>query len=96
VLLQGVLGYGMTSVFGAMPAEIFEGRHYGSIFGTLSLASIAGGAAGPWLAGTIHDATGSYAIAFWIAIGVSLLSIVAIYRASPSGVRVVAGRMARA
>ena len=96
VLLQGVLGYGMTSVFGAIPAEIFEGRHYGSIFGTLSLAAIAGGAAGPWLAGAIHDATGSYAIAFWIAILLSVLSTVAIYRASPSGVRVVAGRMARA
>jgi MFS family permease len=96
VLLQGVLGYGMTSVFGAIPAEIFEGRHYGSIFGTLSLAAIAGGAAGPWLAGAIHDATGSYAIAFWIAILLSVLSTVAIYRASPSGVRVVAGRMGRA
>jgi len=96
VLLQGVLGYGVTSVFGAMPAEIFEGRHYGSIYGTRSLASIAGGAAGPWIAGAIHDATGSYAPAFWIAIGASVLSIVAIYRASPSGVRVVAGRMARA
>ena len=95
VALQGTLGYGVTSVFGAMPAEIFEGRHYGSIFGTLSLASIAGGAVGPWLAGAIHDATGSYAIAFWIAIGASLLSVFAIYRASPGGVRVVAGRMAR-
>ncbi len=93
VLLQGLLGYGVTSVFGAMPAEIFEGKHYGSIFGTLSLAAIVGGAAGPWLGGAIHDATGSYAIAFWIAIGASVLSIFAIYRASPSGVRVVAGRM---
>ena len=95
VLLQGLLGYGVTSVFGAMPAEIFEGRHYGSIFGTLSLASITGGAAGPWLAGAVHDATGSYAIAFVVAIAASLLSIVAIYRAAPGRVRVVAGRMAR-
>ena len=93
VLLQGALGYGVTSVFGAIPAEIFEGRHYGSIFGTLALASIAGGAVGPWLGGLIHDATGSYAIAFWIAIGASVLSIVAIYRAAPGKVRAVAGRM---
>ena len=96
VLVQGVLGYGVTSVFGAIPAEIFEGRHYGSIFGVLSLASITGGAVGPLVGGAIHDATGSYAWAFWIAIAVTVLSIVAIYRASPSGVRVVAGRMARA
>jgi nitrate/nitrite transporter NarK len=96
VLVQGVLGYGVTSVFGAIPAEIFEGRHYGSIFGVLSLASISGGAVGPLVGGAIHDATGSYAWAFWIAIAVTALSIFAIYRASPSGVRVVAGRMARA
>jgi MFS family permease len=96
VLAQGVLGYGVTSVFGAIPAEIFEGRHYGSIFGCLSLASIAGGALGPWVGGAVHDATGSYAIAFWIAIGVSLLSIFAVWKASPRKIRAVAGRVGRA
>ena len=60
VLAQGALGYGVTSVIGAIPAEIFQGRHYGAIFGTLMLASITGGAAGPWLTGVLHDATGSY------------------------------------
>ena len=30
VAAQGVLGYGLTSVFGAIPAEIFQGRHYGT------------------------------------------------------------------
>jgi MFS family permease len=93
VLAQGLLGYGVTSVFGAIPAEIFEGRHYGSIFGTLMLASIGGGAAGPFVAGAIHDATGSYAIAFWIAIAATFVSIAAIYAAAPRKVRVVAGRL---
>lgn len=96
VLVQGVLGYGVTSVFGAIPAEIFEGKHYGSIFGTLMFMAISGGAAGPWVAGVIHDATGSYAIAWWIAIAVSLVSIVAIWRAAPGKVRAVAGRVQRA
>src|SRR5213079_3321538 len=40
VASQGVLGYGLVSVIGAVPAEIFEGRHYGTIFGSLMLASI--------------------------------------------------------
>ena len=44
---QGLLGYGLTSVIGAIPAEIFEGRHYGTIFGTLMLAAIVGGAGWP-------------------------------------------------
>jgi MFS family permease len=94
IAAQGVLGYGITSVIGAIPAEIFQGRHYGSIFGTLMLASIAGGAAGPWLTGTLHDTTGSYTIAFWIAIACSLLSAIAIWFAAPRKVRLVAGRVA--
>jgi sugar phosphate permease len=95
IATQGVLGYGITSVIGAIPAEIFQGRHYGSIFGTLMLASIGGGAIGPWLTGALHDATGSYTIAFWIAIFCSLLSAVAICLAAPRKVRMVAGRVAR-
>jgi MFS family permease len=92
VVSQGLLGYGLVSVIGAIPAEIFEGRHYGTIFGTLMLASIVGGAAGPWLTGTLHDATGSYTVAWWIAIACSALSIVAIWRAAPREIRAVAGR----
>ena len=93
VLRQGPLGYGLTSVFGAIPAEIFQGRHYGGIFGTLMLAAIGGGAAGPWVAGAVHDRTGSYALAFWIAIAASALSALAIWRAAPRKVRAVAGRV---
>ena len=95
VVSQGLLGYGLTSVVGAIPAEIFEGRHYGTIFGTLMLAAIAGGAAGPWVTGALYDATGSYTLAFWIAIGCSVLSAVAIWLAAPRKVRAVAGRVRR-
>ncbi|HET7339843.1 MAG TPA: MFS transporter [Methylomirabilota bacterium] len=93
VLAQGMLGYGLTSVIAAIPAEIFQGRHYGTIFGTLMLAAIAGGAVGPWLTGVSHDATGNYTIAWWIAIGCSVLSGAAIWLAAPRHVRVVAGRV---
>ncbi|HPU51535.1 MAG TPA: MFS transporter [Burkholderiaceae bacterium] len=93
VLVQGVLGYGMTSVVGAIPAEIFEGRHYGSIFGSVMLAAISGGATGPWLTGLLHDHTGSYAPAYWLAIAFCFVSSFAIWRAAPGGVRAVAGRV---
>ena len=68
VLSQGFLGYALTSVMGPIVVEIFEGPHYGSIFGTITVALIGGGAAGPWLAGVIHDATGSYKLAFVLVI----------------------------
>jgi MFS family permease len=93
VVSQGALGYGLTSVVGAIPAEIFQGRHYGGIFGTLMLSAIAGGAAGPWVTGALYDAIGSYTPAFWIAIGCSVVSAVAIWLAAPRKVRAVAGRV---
>jgi MFS family permease len=93
VVAQGMLGYGLTSVVGAIPAEIFQGRHYGSIFGTLMLSSISGGALGPWLTGVLYDHTGSYTLAFWISIGCSVISAAAIWLAAPRKVRAVAGRL---
>jgi MFS family permease len=93
VLAQGVLGYGLTSVIGAVVAEIFQGKHYGSIFGTVMLAAIVGGAAGPWVTGLLHDLSGNYALAFAIGIVVSALSALAIWMASPGKIRAVAGQL---
>jgi MFS family permease len=95
VLAQGALGYGLTSIMGAVVLEIFQGKHYGSIFGTVMLAALAGGAAGPWVTGFVHDLTGSYTIAFAIGIGVSGLSAFAIWMASPRKIRAVAGQLHR-
>jgi MFS family permease len=92
VFAQGFFGYALTSVMGPIVAEIFEGPHYGSIFGTVTIALIGGGAAGPWMAGAIHDATGSYRLAFSLIIALCLISVVAIWIAAPRKIRVVAGR----
>ncbi|PYN90860.1 MAG: hypothetical protein DMD87_00445 [Candidatus Rokuibacteriota bacterium] len=70
-------------------------KHYGTIFGTLSLTSIIGRAIGPWIAGALHDRTGDYVLAFWLSIGASLVSAVAIWLAAPRKVRAVAGRVPR-
>ncbi len=95
VASQGLLGYGLASVYGAIPAELFQGRGYGTIFGTLNLATGLGAGIGPWLTGAIYDRTGSYAPAFSLAIALSLGSIVCIWLAAPRKVRVVAGQAAR-
>jgi MFS family permease len=93
VFTQGALGYGLTSIMGAVVLEIFQGPNYGSIFGTIMIAALAGGAAGPWVTGLLHDITGDYTIAFAIAIAISLLSAFAIWQASPGKVRAVAGKL---
>ncbi len=95
IVAQGLLGYGVTAVFGAVAFEIFEGPHYGSIFGALSLSSLAGGAAGPFVAGAINDRTGSYDAAFWLCIVASFISLAAIWLAAPRRVRAVAGRIGK-
>jgi MFS family permease len=95
VVVQGGLGYSLTSVMGPIPAEIFEGRHFGAIFGTIMLSAILGGAAGPWAAGALHDLTGSYRAAFWLSLALSAVSAAAIWQAAPRRVRAVAGRVHR-
>jgi MFS family permease len=95
VVSQGFLGYALTSVMGPIVAEIFEGPHYGSIFGTITVALIGGGAVGPWAAGVIHDTTQSYAPAFLLAIACCAVSAVAVWIAAPSKVRLVPGRITK-
>ncbi len=95
VLSQGLLGYACTSIMGAVVQEIFQGRHYGSIFGTLMLAALAGGACGPWVTGALHDYFGNYTLAFAVGIVMSLLGAVTIWMASPGKIRAVAGQIDR-
>ena len=93
VLVQGVLGYGLTSVMGPIVNEIFQGRHFGTIFGSVQVLALAGGAAGPWLTGLLHDVQGTYTTAFWLGVGMSVVSALAVWQAAPRKVRMVAGRV---
>jgi MFS family permease len=92
IAAQGFLGYALTSVMGPIVAEIFEGPHFGAIFGIVTIALVAGGASGPWVAGAVHDATGSYRPAFLLAIGLCAVSAGCIWTAAPRKVRAVPGR----
>ena len=87
VVSQGLFGYAMTSVLGPIVNEIFDGPHFASIFGLLTVALIGGGGVGPRVTGEIFDLTGSYDLAFKLCFGLSLLSGFAIWMASPRKVR---------
>src|SRR5438270_5931278 len=93
VFTQGALGYGLTSIMGAVVFGLFQGKHQGSIFGTIMLAALAGGAAGPWVTGLLYDRVGDYTLAFGVAIIVSGLSALSIWQAAPRKVRAVAGKL---
>jgi MFS family permease len=94
VFAQGV-GYGLAAIIASVVAEIFQGKHYGSIFGLLLVAALAGGAAGPWVTGALHDLFGNYTAAFALAIFLSVWSAISIWQASPRKIRAVAGRLHR-
>ena len=58
-------GFGLT--FGSIPcvlnatlADLFHGGHYGRISGTMIVGFAVGGTVSPWLAGYLHDVTGTY------------------------------------
>jgi sugar phosphate permease len=69
------LGVGAAGpVFFTMVADLFQGRYFGSIQGTVVLGFSLGGALGPWLAGYMHDRTGSYFPTFFILLGSLLIS----------------------
>lgn len=89
---QGFIGYGMASVFGAVPAELFSGKKYGAIFGMIGALSSSGAAIGPWLTGLFFDMSGNYETAFTVAMGVCAFSIMAMWLAAPRKVILVAGR----
>jgi len=95
VTAQGLLGYGLASIYGAAPADLFQGPRLATILGAISLAATIGAGVGPWVTGEIYDATGSYDFGFWLAAGLSLVSILAIWLAAPRKVRLVTGRAAR-
>lgn len=90
---QGLLGYGMASVYGAVPVELFAGRRYGLIFGAIGGVSGTGAAIGPWVTGLMFDHFQVYEQAFAVAIGFCAISIFAMWMAAPRKVRVVAGRI---
>jgi sugar phosphate permease len=68
-------------------ADLFQGRYFGSIQGTVVLGFSLGGALAPWLAGFIHDRTGSYFSTFLILLGSILISIFLMWLVSASRLR---------
>jgi MFS family permease len=76
------LGFGARGpIITAIAAELFGGRRFGVIYGVLSMGNGVGGALGPWFAGVIHDALGSYRMAFLLCVLFSALGAVCFWLA---------------
>ena len=82
------LGWGVSSpMFLSISADLFQGRQFGLIYGTLECVIGSGCALGSWAAGFIFDQTQSYQWAFVLSASGSLLSIIFVWFAAPRKVR---------
>ncbi|HVL35522.1 MAG TPA: MFS transporter, partial [Burkholderiales bacterium] len=80
------LGYSVTaSLLPVMVSDRFSGRHFGAIVGAGLMGSAAGSALGPWVAGRLYDATGSYTLAFLLAASCGVVAGVTGWRARVAG-----------
>ena len=78
------LGFGARGpIITAMASQIFPGRRFGVIYGILSVGNGIGGGVAPWFGGFVHDLTGSYRIAFLIAVGFCALGSACFWLARP-------------
>lgn len=92
VILFGLFLGISAPTYAASVADMFHGRHFGSILGFADLGFGLGATLGPWLGGYIFDTTGSYMPAFVVAIIATGLACVSLWVASPRKVRQVARR----
>ena len=92
VAVQGLIGYGASAVYPAIPAELFHSPKYGQIFGIYGATSGFGAALGPWATGELYDITGGYETGFAVGAVAGLVSIATMWLAAPRKVRLVAGQ----
>src|SRR2546422_601381 len=78
------LGFGARGpIITAMASQLFPGRRFGVLYGILSVGNGIGGGVAPWFGGVVHDLTGSYRVAFLIAVGFCVLGSVCFWLARP-------------
>lgn len=70
------------SLYPTIAADLFHGNSFGAIIGAIALFIGAGAGIGPWLGGVIHDLTGDYLWAFWVAQALTFVSVVCIWLAA--------------
>jgi MFS family permease len=80
-VLLGIGYSGTASLIPAMVSDRFSGPHFGAIVGVGVMGSSTGSALGPWLAGLLYDAGGSYTLPFTIAAASGVVAGAAVWRA---------------
>jgi predicted MFS family arabinose efflux permease len=75
--VMGVLWLSTVPPTNAIVAQIFGVQYMGMLGGIVFLSHQVGSFLGVWLGGVLFDATGSYAVVWWIAVGLSAMAVAA-------------------
>ena len=82
------IGYAVSApLWPVVTSDLFAGRHFGSIYGFITVFNGIGNALGAWLGGYVYDLTGSYAIAFGVAVVAKAASAGVLWIVAPRKVR---------
>lgn len=76
------LGSG-PSVFYATVADLFHGANYGTIVGTMVMGFALGGTLSPWLAGYLHDTSGTYTSTYVLLVASLLITAALMWSIAP-------------
>jgi MFS family permease len=87
VLLFGISSGILAPAQSAAGADVFQGKNFGLIFGTVNMAFGLGAAIGTWLFGYIHDITGNYDWAISTVIAAFIVQTIAIWIIAPRKIR---------
>ncbi len=71
---MGLLWLGTVPLTNGLVGHIFGMKFVGMLYGIVFLGHQIGGFLGAWLGGLIFDVSGSYALAWWLSIGLSVLA----------------------
>jgi MFS family permease len=64
-------------------ADLFQGRHFGSIFGGITFGFGIGGAPSSWLGGYLFDKMGSYHVRLILAMVAIVVALASMWLAAP-------------
>lgn len=67
-----------ATIVAVLVSRIVPAERYGLVFGLLAVGNGLGAALGPWLSGVLYDVTGSYAAIYLVAVGFTLVAVLAL------------------
>ena len=71
-VVMGLVWFSVIPLTTALVAQIFGSQYLGTLSGIVFLSHQTGAFLGAWLGGRLFDATGSYDVTWWIAVGLGL------------------------